>query len=86
MILERLLKHQLPSDSHMLLPALAWIVTFSPLLLGTVWEEYESSWVWRNMMRRIHAEIQGGASATGPALPKVFRGKCADSSLLRKIS
>lgn len=87
MILERLLKHQLPSDSHMLLLVLAGgITTFSPLLLGTVWEEYESSRVWGKMMRRIHAEIQGGASATGSALPKVFRGKCADSSLLRKIS
>ena len=70
MILEKLLKHQLPSDSHMLLLVIvAGAVTFSPLLLGTVWEEYESSWVWGNMMRRIHAEIQGGASATGPGVP-----------------
>ena len=37
MILERLLKHQLPSDSHMLLLVLvAGILTFSPLLLGSV--------------------------------------------------
>ena len=37
MILERLLKHQLPSDTHMLLLVLvAGIVTFSPLLLGSV--------------------------------------------------
>jgi len=37
MILERLLKHQPPSDVQMLLLVLiAGIVTFSPLLLGSV--------------------------------------------------
>jgi len=36
-ILDRLLKHQLPSETHMVLVVLvAGIVTFSPLLLGSV--------------------------------------------------
>lgn len=36
MILDRLLKHQLPSSHMLLLLLVAGIVTFSPLLLGSV--------------------------------------------------